>query len=81
MATQTTTPNLSTVERLLEEVDEWCGRVAQIRKRMSRLHPGSEPYLDMLSDLWVELSWLEEKTKHAAQAVDAFQESLPEDEG
>ena len=81
MVTQTTTPKLSTLERLLEEVDEWSGRVAKIRQRMSRLPPGSEPYLEMLSDLWVELTWLEQKAKHAAEAVDAFQESLPEDEG
>jgi hypothetical protein len=80
MTTQTTTPKLSTVERLLEEVDEWSGRVAKIRQRMSRLRPGSDPYLDMLSDLWVELNWREQKTKHAAEAIDAFQESLPEDE-
>jgi len=48
---------------------------------MSRLRPGSEPYLELLSDLWVELTWLEQKAKHAAEAVDAFQESLPEEEG
>jgi len=81
MATQTTTPKFSTVERLLEEVDDWSGRVAKIRQRMSRLRPGSEPYLDMLSELWVELNWLEQKAKHAAEAVDALQESLPESEG
>ena len=80
MATETTTPRLSTVERLLEEVDEWSGRVSKIRQRMSRLRPGSEPYLEVLSDLWVELTWLEQKAKHAAEAVDAFQESLPEKE-
>ncbi len=79
MATQTTTPELSTVERLLEEVGEWSGRVAKIRRRMSRVRPGSEPYLDILSDLWVELTWLEQKAKHAAEAIDAFQESRPED--
>lgn len=32
MPTQTTTPKLSTVERLLEEVDEWSGRVAKVFK-------------------------------------------------
>jgi hypothetical protein len=81
MATQTTTPKLSTIERLLDEVDEWSGRVAKIRQRMSRVRPGSEPYLDLLSELWVELNWLEQKAKHAAEAVDALQESLPESEG
>ena len=63
------------MERLLEEVDEWSGRVAKIRQRMSRLRPGREPYLEVLSDLRVELTWLEQKAKHAAEAVDAFQES------
>ena len=80
MATETTTRKLSTVERLLEEVDEWSGRVAKIRRRMSHLRPGSEPYLEILSDLWVDLTWLEQKAKHAAEAVEAFQESLPEEE-
>ena len=78
MATETTTRRLSTVERLLEEVDEWSGRVAKIRRRMSHLRHGSEPYLEILSDLWVDLTLLEQKAKHAAEAVEAFQESLPE---
>jgi hypothetical protein len=35
----------------------------------------------MLSDLWVKRNWLQQRAKHAAEAVDAFQESLPEGEG
>ncbi len=77
MATKTA-PTLGTIERLLDEVDEWHGRVQRVRQKLSRLKRGSEPYLDLLNDLWVELDWLKLKAEVAADALDEFQESLPE---
>ena len=77
MATKTT-PNLSTVERLLDEVDEWSGRVQEIRKRLARLPRGGEEYLDILPDLDVELDTLRLKTQHALEALEEFEDSLPE---
>jgi hypothetical protein len=41
---------------------------------------GSEAYQDLLSELWVELDWLKMKAEVAADAIDDYQESLPEDE-
>jgi len=77
MATKTA-PKLSTVERLLDEVDEWYGRVQGIRQKLVPLRRGSEAYLDLLPDLDVELDTLRLKTQHALQALEEFEDSLPE---
>ncbi|MGC9995563.1 MAG: hypothetical protein ABSE79_09595 [Terriglobia bacterium] len=77
MATKTA-PSLSTVERLLDEVDEWYGRVQGIRQKLVPLRRGSEAYLDLLPDLDVELDTLRLKTQHALQALEEFEDSLPE---
>jgi len=77
MATKTA-PNLSTVERLLDEVDEWCGRVQEVRQTLGRLPRASEAYLDLLPDLEVELDTLRLKTQHALEALEEFEDSLPE---
>ena len=72
-------PTLETVEGLCDEVDEWYARVHKIRQNMSRLKRGSEAYEDLLCDLWVELDWLHMKAEVAADAIDEYQESLPDD--
>jgi uncharacterized coiled-coil DUF342 family protein len=79
MATRTA-PRLETVERLIEEVEEWSGRVHRIRQKMSRVKRESDPYQDLLSELSVELDWLKMKAEDAAEAIDEYHESLPEDE-
>ena len=73
-----TAPNLSTVERLLDEVDEYCGRVQEIRQKLTTLPRGSEEYLDVLPDLDVELDTLRLKIEHALSALEEFEGSLPE---
>lgn len=75
-----TAPSLSTIERILEEVDEYYERASKTRKKMARVHKGSEPYLALLSDLWVELDVLKRKAEWAAQAIDEYQESLPDED-
>jgi hypothetical protein len=75
-----TVPTLSTVERLLDEVQEWASHVGRIRAKMARKSPGSEAYLEHLVDLNVELNWLEEKAKHAGLAIEEFLHSLPEED-
>jgi len=79
MATKTA-PSLSTVERLLDEVQEWAGRVQEIRGRLNMLPRGSEAYLDLLPDLDVELDTLGLKTQHALEALEEFEDSLPENQ-
>jgi hypothetical protein len=76
MATQTI-PTLSTIARLLDEVDEWYARVRKVRQRLERHRPGSEPYLDLLPDLETELDALKLKVEHAHQALEEFEDSLP----
>ena len=79
MATKTVL-TLDTVERLVDEVDEWYARVHKIRQKMSRSKLGSEAYQDLLCDLRVELDWLHMKAEVAADAIDEYQKSLPDDE-
>jgi reverse gyrase len=79
MATKTV-PSLETVEGLISEVEEWYERVRKIRQKMTRVERGSDPYQDLLSQLWVELFWLKMKAEVAAEAIDEYHESLPEDE-
>jgi hypothetical protein len=79
MATKTA-PNLSTVERLLDEVEEYYGRVQEIRRRLAPLPRGSEAYLDLLPDLEVELDVLRLKAQHAHEVLEEFEDSLPESE-
>ena len=80
MATLKTSPvTLRSVEVMLDEVAEYYGRYEKLLDRLRRSRQGSEAYMRLLSDLWVELVTLEQKTKHAALAIDEFQESLPED--
>jgi hypothetical protein len=79
MATVKTPPvTLRGVEVMLDEVAEYYSRYEKLLDKLRRTRKGSETYLGLLSDLWVELVTLEQKTKHAALAIDAFQESLPE---
>ena len=70
---------LKGVEVILDEVTEYYGRYSKLLDKLRRTRQGSEAYLRVLSDLWVELVTLEQKTKHAALAIDEFQDSLPED--
>ncbi len=77
MATRTI-PTVETVERLVDEVDEWYSRVHKIRQKMGRLKRGSEAYQDLLADLWVELDWLTMKAEAAAASIDEYQDSLPD---
>lgn len=74
-----TTPTLEAVERLFDEVDEWYGRVHRIRQKLGRLKRGSEPYLDLLPDLWTEVDVLSRKAQYAAEMLDEFEESLTDD--
>jgi chromosome segregation ATPase len=75
MATQTT-PTLSTVERLLDEVEEYSARLQKLRHKLSRLRRGSEAYLELLPDVEVALDVLRSKAEHAHEALDDFEDSL-----
>jgi hypothetical protein len=79
MATaKTPAVTLRSVGAMLDEVAEYYARYAKLLDRLRRTRQGSEAYVRMLSDLWVELVTLEQKAKHAAMAIDEYQESLPE---
>ena len=70
---------LETSERLFDEVDERHRRVHRIRQRLGRLKRGSEPYLDLLPDLWTEVDVLRRNAQYAAEMLNGFEESLTDD--
>ena len=79
MPTQKTAPpTLETVELLVDEVGEYYDRFNRLRRRLARLRRGSEPYLDVLADLDVELFALKLKAEHAHEALEEFEDSLPD---
>ena len=71
-------PSLETVEGLIAEVEEWYERVHKIRQKTPAVERGSDQ--DLLSELWVELDWLKMKAEAAADAIDEYQDSLPDDD-
>jgi hypothetical protein len=73
-------PSLQTIERIIDEVDEWYGRVRALRQKLSRLKRGSPSYLDLLPELEVQLDVLKNKAAWAARALEEYEESLPEDD-
>jgi hypothetical protein len=75
-----TAPSLSTIERILDEVDEWYGRVHRIRQKLGRLKRGSAAYLDLLPELEVELGVLKNKADWAARALEEYEDSLPDED-
>jgi len=44
-------PSLETVEGLIVEVEQWYERVRKIRRKMTGVERGSDPYQDLLSEL------------------------------
>lgn len=70
----------STIEKTLDDVEEWLERVSAIRKKMHRARAGSESYIDHLPALTVDLNWLKEKSQSALNVIEEFLDSLPEDE-
>ena len=71
---------MSTVERKLEEVEEYARNVRELRRKLKRLKPGCAAYHDLLPDLSVLLDVLSLKVKHALQFLDEYEESLPDEE-
>ncbi len=60
---------LSTVERMLDEVDKYTRKVQELGRKLERLKPGSPAYHDLLPELWVLPGILNMKVKHAWQAT------------
>ena len=79
MPTQVT-PTASTVQRLLDEVDEYVTRFQKIRQKLNRLRQGSDAYLNLLPDVEVALDVLRSKAEQAHEALEAFEESLSNDD-
>ena len=51
----------------------------RMMNRLERHKSGSPSYHDLLPELAVQLDVLKLKTEHAAQALEAYEESLPEE--
>lgn len=70
---------LYTIETLLGEVEEKFRTFQQALRRLQRNKPGSEAYLDALADVNTELFTLSVGAREAFEAVEEFEESLPEE--
>jgi hypothetical protein len=75
MATKTI-PTLSTIGRMLDDVEEYARAVQAIRRKLKRHKPGSDAYHDLLPELSVQLDVLKLKAQHAAEALEEYEESL-----
>ncbi len=73
-------PDLTTIEGMLDEVGEYAREFEAARRKLKQHAPGSAAYNDLLPDLSVQLDVLRLKAKHASQALDQYQDSLPEDD-
>jgi hypothetical protein len=74
-----TVPALETIDALLDEVDETASNLKEFRRKVARAKPGSPAYLDMLPELETQLFLLNVKVQTAHDALEEYQESLPED--
>ncbi len=73
-------PSLSTIGRMLDDVEEYVHAVESLRRKLKRHKPGSASYHDLLPDLSVQLDVLRLKAEHAAEALEEYEESLPEED-
>ncbi len=64
---------------MLDEVEEYAHAVEVLRRKLKRHKAGSAAYHDLLPDLSVRLDVLRLKAEHAAQALEEYEESLPEE--
>ena len=65
---------------MLDEVEEHAHAVEALRRRLKRHKTGSPSYHDLPPEIAVQLDVLKLKTEHAGQALDEYEESLPEEE-
>jgi len=75
-----TVPDLATIEGMLDEVGEFARGFEAARRKLKQHRTGSAAYYELLPDLSVQLDVLRLKAKHASQALDQYQESLPTDD-
>jgi len=73
-----TKPTVATLERLFAEVEEWFERYQEVRQKLSGVEPGGEAYLDLLPELEVQLDVLRSKAEQAHEALEVFEDSLPD---
>ncbi len=64
---------------MLDEVEEYSRSLEALRRRLRRHKPGSPAYHDLLPEVSVQLDVLKLKTEHASQALEEYEESLPEE--
>jgi len=68
------------VEGLIVDFEESYERIRTARQKMRAANRGADACQDLLSELSVYLDWLKMKAEVAADAIDEYQESLPEEE-
>ncbi len=64
---------------MLDEVEEYSRSLEALRRRLRRHKPGSAAYHDLLPELSVQFDVLKLKIEHASQALEDYEDSLPEE--
>jgi hypothetical protein len=67
-----------TIEVLASELDDCCARVHKAREKMRKLRPGSEAYVNSLTDLSIVAFETHLKAQSVTEAVDEFHDTLPD---
>jgi hypothetical protein len=65
---------------MLDEVQEYAHAVEAVRHKLKHHKVGSAAYHDLLPDLSVQLDVLRLKAEYAAQALEEYEESLPNED-
>ena len=68
------------LEVFLDEAVDCCEEMIALRKKLKRLKPGSQAYLDHMPEVAVSVTAVKIKADTLLQEIDAIEDALP-DEG
>jgi hypothetical protein len=75
--TKSPTTDVHALEIFLDEAVECCEEMIALRKKLKRLKPGSEAYLDLLPKVAVSVTAVKVKSDTLLYEIDAIEDTLP----
>ncbi len=78
--TKSPATDVHTVELFLEEAVDCCEEMIALRKKLKRLKPGSEAYLDLIPEVAVSATALKIKADTLLHEIDAIEDALPDED-
>jgi len=76
----TAMPNVQALEVFLDEAAEACQEMVELRRKLRRKKPGSEPYFDQLPDIAVSAVVIGAKVKELVREIDAIEDAMPDED-